>query len=136
MKFNLHLLTIGTAILTLNSVSTIGQVFSGNDVSNNRAIAASPRAREEFPWLTRDQPRVEKAKGALVMRGKFLAAPRVLEEFPELARSSEPTKGSYSNASTLLKNRALAASPRAQEEFPWLARDNFRDPSFQVAPLK
>lgn len=124
--------------------------FSPSDLSN-RAIAASPRAKEQFPWLTRQASPVRSTSRAEVVstikkNRAFAASPRMIEQFPELARGEQPTtiasskSGSGVNPYTsLTKNRAFAASPRALEQFPWLARGYNYDPakeSFEVAPLK
>lgn len=51
-KNKLYLLAVGAAALALNISTGSGQVFSPADAVNNRAIAASPRAKEAFPgWL-------------------------------------------------------------------------------------
>src|SRR5947209_4270069 len=78
---------VAAAALTANQNLQAAD-FSLSDLSN-RAVAASPRAREQFPWLTRQ------------------ASPRA---------ESTPPAGSV--LSTIKKNRALAASPRMREEFP------------------
>lgn len=124
--------------------------FSPSDL-NNRAIAASPRAKEQFPWLTRQALPVRSTSRAEVVatikKNRAVAAsPRMIEQFPELARGEQPTtiaaskSGSEVNPYTLVtKNRAFAASPRALEQFPWLARGYKYDAanqSFEVAPLK
>src|SRR5262245_46066956 len=96
-RSKLYLLAVSAAALALNASMSSGQVFSPVDAVNNRAIAASPRAKEAFPWLTRTgAPRTEAccAENALmvVKRNQALAAsPRALEQFPELARSA-PTQ--------------------------------------------
>ena len=45
-KNKLYLLAVGAAALSLNISTGSGQVFSPADAVNNRAIAASPRAKE------------------------------------------------------------------------------------------
>ena len=142
-KTKLYLLAVSAAALALNVSTTSGQVFDSVEALNNRAVAASPRAKEVFPWLTRGTATaVTSGKTALtdMTKNRALAAsPRTLEQFPELARPAQPPKVTDSSvASTVIKNRALAASPRAKEEFPWLARGNFRvvEEPFQIAPLK
>ena len=141
MKIKFTLATAVGAALALNVSTGSGQVFSSADVMNNRAVAASPRAKEEFPGLTRTAPSVTSAKSFAPNIGNqaLAASPRVLEVFPELTRPLQPTSVSQvSAASTVLKNRALAASPRAREEFPWLARGNFTvtEEPFEIAPVK
>lgn len=143
MKTRLYLLAVSAAALALNVSTSSGQVFDSVEALNNRAVAASPRAKEVFPWLTRSTVSpVTPAKTALADVTKnraFASSPRTLEEFPELARPAQPAKaGDSSIAATVIKNRALAASPRAKEEFPWLARGNYTvtEEPFQIAPLK
>ena len=137
----MSLLAVIAAALSLNVSTSSGQVFDSVEALNNRAVAASPRAKEVFPWLTRGTA-VTPKKTALTDVTKnraFAASPRTLEEFPELARPAQPLKATDSAvASTVLKNRALAASPRAKEEFPWLARGNYTvsEQPFEIAPLK
>lgn len=124
--------------------------FSPSDLSN-RAIAASPRAKEQFPWLTRQALPVRSTSRAEIVstikkNHAFAASPRMIEQFPELARGEQPTtiasskSGSGVNPYTLVtKNRAFAASPRALEQFPWLARGYQAEPakqSVEIAPLK
>lgn len=150
MKTKLYLLAVSAAALSLSVTTASAQLFNSADVANNRAIAASPRAKEAFPWLARDtaKPAVT-AKSANtrtalteVKKNRALAAsPRMLEQFPELGRPIQPLRKSTESsiASTELKNRAYAASPRAIEQFPWLARGGAAkagEKSFQIAPVK
>ena len=138
MKTKLYLLAVSAAALALNISTSSGQVFSSVEVLNNRAVAASPRAKEEFPWLTRSTVATSaKSVVADVAKNRaFAASPRVREEFPELTRPAQPLMAESSFAS--IKNRAWAASPRAKEEFPWLARGNYTvsEQPFEIAPLK
>ena len=147
-KNRVQLLAVSAAALLLNVSTSSGQVFDSVEALNNRAVAASPRAREEFPWLTRSTATgVAPAKApdsnialAAVMKNRALAAsPKALEEFPELSRPAQPARAADASlASTVLKNRAFASSPRAQEEFPWLARGTLTvtEETFQGAPPK
>ena len=133
-------LAVGAAALALNLSTSSGQVFDSVEDLNNSAVAASPRAKETFPWLTRKAV-VKPAKSSVadVVRNRaFAASPRMIEQFPELARPAQPVKPASSTAGAVLKNRAFASSPRAREEFPWLARGSYTvtDQPFQVAPLK
>lgn len=141
----LYLLAVCIAALSLNVSTGSGQVFDPLDAQNNRAIAASPRAKEAFPWLTRrDAAEVQSTKAppalsAVTKNRAFAASPRVLEQFPELGRPAQSLKASDSSvASTVLKNRAFASSPRAREEFPWLGRGNYSltERPFEIAPLR
>ncbi len=150
MKTKLYLLAVSAAALSLNLTIASAQVITSSDVANNRAIAASPRAIEVFPWLARDatkpavtaKPSDTRAALAEVKKNRALAAsPRMLEQFPELGRPVQPLRKSTESsiASTELKNRAYAASPRALEQFPWLARGGAAkatDKTFQIAPVK
>lgn len=120
--------------------------FSPSDLSN-RAIAASPRAKEQFPWLTRQASPVYSPNRAEVVsairKNKALAAsPRMIEQYPELARTGQAKSTGSNNSMTrnselakVLKNRALAASPRMLEQYPELARGLAKQ-SFEVAPVK
>ena len=140
MKTKSYLLAVGAAALALNLSTSSGQVFDSVEDLNNSAVAASPRAKETFPWLTRKAV-VKPAKSSVadVVRNRaFAASPRMIEQFPELARPAQPVKPASSTAGAVLKNRAFASSPRAREEFPWLARGSYTvtDQPFQVAPLK
>ncbi len=146
----LYLLAVSAVAFSLSVASSFAQPFNATDALNNRAIAASPRAKEVFPWLTRDTAKpVVTAKSAdtrtvltEVKKNRALAAsPRMLEQFPELGRPVQPLRKSTESsvASTELKNRAFAASPRAIEQFPWLARGNaakVSEKTFEVAPVK
>jgi hypothetical protein len=141
MKSKLYVLAVIAAALSLNVSTGSGQVFDSVEALNSRAVAASPRAKEAFPWLTRNTA-VTPRKTALTDVTKnlaFAASPRVLEQFPEISRPAQPAKATDSAvAARMIKNRALAASPRAKEEFPWLARGNYTvtEEPFQIAPLK
>lgn len=149
MKTNskIFLLAVATAALTMNATTASAQLFSATDVAQNHAIAASPRAKEAFPWLGRQTatPAVavkssnSRSPLAEVRKNRALAAsPRMLEQFPELGRPARPAHESSENSvvSTVLKNRAFAASPRAIEQFPWLVRGAASQKRFEVAPAK
>ena len=109
----------------------------------NRGYLSTPRAREEFPWLTRPgvvlQPRTV-AKPVRVLNRALANSPRYREEHPELLRPD----GTYvlTTRSTVppevTRNTAFAASPRAREEFPALQRTPPSQDSekIQIAPLK
>lgn len=145
MNTKLYLLGVSAAALSLNITTASAQLFTAADVANNRAIAASPRALEQFPWLARQTAKPaattksSDTRTALtdVKQNRALAAsPRMLEQYPELGRPVQPLRkrSETSVASTAIKNRALAASPRMIEQFPWLARS--AEKTFQVAPVK
>ena len=143
------LLAVSAAALSLNLSTSSGQVFDAVEVLSNRAVAASPRAKEAFPWLTRSAATtVTPAKaldsgttvtGATENRA-IASSPRTREEFPELARPAQTLRKASDTAfaSTVIKNRAWASSPRAREENPWLTRGNYTvsETPFQIAPLK
>jgi hypothetical protein len=122
-KSILYLVAVTAAALSLNITTTIGQPIDSVESLKNRAVAASPRAIEVFPWLARNRAEpivsteaIAKSKNLLteVKGNRALAAsPRMKELFPE---------------------RALAASPRMREVFPELARGTER--AIEVAPLK
>ena len=125
----LYLLAVTAAALSLSPATSIGQVFSSEDVIKNRAIAASPRAKEAFPWLTRSTPPRTEACCAVneltaVKRNRALAAtPRMLEQFPELARSAAPSKRPQFNVAPVVeKNAAVRSSPRYREQHPEISR--------------
>ncbi len=150
-KNKLYLLAVSAAALFLNITTAVGQVFNAVDVINNRAVAASPRAKEEFPWLTRggtkptgSKEAVTKSKSALaeVKENRALAAsPRMKELYPELARpavtpseSAVATRSGINALAEVRRNRAFAASPRMKELFPELARGT--ETSIEIAPIK
>ncbi len=125
----LYLLAVTAAALSLNATTSLAQVFNAEDAINNRAVAASPRAKEEFPWLTRPPaPRADACcdkgdvKNELTEAKKnraYAARPRVREMFPELGR--DPTsQQEFTIAPLVERNAAFRASPRAKEEFPAL----------------
>jgi hypothetical protein len=148
-KSKLYLLAVSAAALSLNLTTASAQLFNSTDVANNHAIAASPRAKEVFPWLGREAAKPAPAKASdlrtaltEVKKNRALAtSPRMLEQFPELGRPVQPLRKSTESsvASKELKNRAYAASPRALEQFPWLARGGAAkagEKPFQIAPVK
>jgi len=126
-KNYLSLLALTAAALSLIPATSMGQVFNSEDVVNNRAVAASPRAKEAFPWLTRSAlPRTEACCAVneltAVKNNRALAAsPRMLEQFPELARSA-PARPEFTIAPLVEKNEAVRSSPRYREEHPALPR--------------
>ena len=151
-KSTLYLLAVSAAVLSLSAATGSGQLFDSVDALNNRAIAASPRALETFPWLARaPSPKVEVCcveatiGNALAEARKnraVAASPRTLEQFPELARAAEAPSARSAGTdqlSAVTKNHAFAASPRALEQFPQLARGKSTKGTgraFEVAPLK
>ena len=132
MKANhrMYLLAVGVAALSLSVATSVGQVFSAAEVINNRAIAASPRAKEAFPWLTRAPVvRVETwsdtAKvNALTEARKnpaYAASPRVRELFPELAITPTPPR-QFTIAPLIEKNDEWKSNPRYREQYPGTLR--------------
>ena len=126
-KSKMYLLAVSAAALLLNDSTSSGQVFDPVDALNNRAIAASPRAKEAFPWLTRAaSPRTEPCCAGneltAVKNNRALAAsPRALEQFPELGRTAS-TRPEFTIAPLVEKNAAVQSSPRYREQHPGLTR--------------
>ena len=128
-KNKLTLLVVAAAAFALSATTGVGQVFNAEDATNNRAVAASPRAKEAFPWLTRTAPvRADaccdkgEVKNALTEAKKnraYAASPRVRELFPELGRIPAPPQ-EFTIAPLVENNRAFVTSPRAKEQFPEL----------------
>lgn len=149
MKTTQTLLLGAVAAALLTATATVQAAdFSVKDLSN-RAIAASPRAKEQFPWLTRQSAattasstRFDSVPANIRNNRALAASPRMLEQFPQLARvnSVKPVTtpaSANSEVARVLKNRAYAASPRAIEQFPWLARGyKPAAETVEVAPLK
>lgn len=133
MKTNnkIYLLAVGAAALSLSVATSVGQVFSAQEVANNRAIAESPRAKEAYPWLTRAPAvRVEtwsdtaKANALTEARKNpaYATSPRVREVYPELAITPTPPP-QFTIAPLIEKNDALLkSSPRYREEHPETSR--------------
>lgn len=147
----LYLLALSAAAVSLIVPTASGQAFDSVEALKNRSIAASPRAREVFPWLARSETELSpcekagttsKSSLAEVKSNRALAAsPRMKEIFPELARPSvfadESTAATWTGINPLTevtRNRALAASPRMHELFPELTRG--AEKTIEIAPLK
>lgn len=126
-KNRLNLLAVTAAALSLIPATSMGQVFNSEDVVNNRAVSASPRAKEAFPWLTRSvTPRTEACctenELTAVKNNRALASsPRALEQFPELARSAQ-IQPEFTIAPLVEKNAAMQSSPRYREQHPTISR--------------
>ena len=130
-KNYLSLLAIIAAALSLNITTATAQYVDSVESLKNRAVAASPRAKEAFPWLTRTlPPRTETCcaeatpKNALTEATKnqaLAASPRTLEQFPELIRTWVPRQ-EFNIAPLAEKNASVLSSPRRREEFPALLR--------------
>ena len=133
MKTNnrLYLLVMTAAALSLNATTSFGQVFSPADAINNRAVAASPRAKEAFPWLTRtpsvqadaccDKGEVKNALTEAKKNRAYAASPRVRELFPELGLTPTPPTA-FTIAPLVEKNEAVKSSPRYREQHPEISR--------------
>jgi len=129
----LYLLAVTAAAFSLSAATGIGQVFNSEDVISNRAVAASPRAKEQFPWLTRtpfiradaccDKGEVKNEMTEAKKNRAYAASPRVRELFPELGRTPTPPR-EFTIAPLVEKNAAILTSPRAREEFPHLLRSS------------
>lgn len=130
-KNKLSLLAVTAAVLSLSAATGVGQVFSPQDAINNRAIAASPRAKEAFPWLTRthavrtdaccDKGEVKNALTEAKKNRAYAASPRVRELFPELGLTPTPPT-EFTIAPFVEKNEALKSSPRYREQHPEVLR--------------
>lgn len=126
-KNKLYLLAMTAAALSLSATTGLGQVFSPQDATNNRAIAASPRAKEAFPWLTRtpsvradaccDQGEARNALTEAKKNRAYASSPRVRELFPELGLTPTPS-AEFTIAPLVEKNEALKSSPRYREQHP------------------
>jgi hypothetical protein len=130
----LLLSAVAAAALTANQ-NNLAADFSPSDLAN-RAVAASPRALEQFPWLARQvstptesTPRGESVLSTIKKNRALAASPRMIEQYPELARIGQQSTvatakccAEESQFAGVIRNRALAASPRMLEEFPQLAR--------------
>lgn len=132
-KSKLYLMAVTAATVSLGVTTGFGQVFNSEDVLNNRAVAASPRAKEAFPWLTRapstradaccDKSEVKNELTAAMKNRTYASSPRVRELFPELGRAPAPQR-EFTIAPLVEKNPAILTSPRAKEEFPHLLRNS------------
>ncbi|MBU6408946.1 MAG: hypothetical protein KGR98_01035 [Verrucomicrobia bacterium] len=144
-KKEMYLLAVGAAVFSLSIAAGFGQVFNATDALQNRAIAASPRAQEEFPWLRRQASNggascckaQTQAEAAGVKNRALAMSPRMLEQFSELNRQAQSSGESPREPvpPALLQNRAIAASPRMIEQYPWLATHAV-EKTVEVAPIK
>lgn len=126
-----HPFAVIIAAFALSAATGGGQVFDYTDIINNRAVAASPRAKEQSPQLTRT-PVISTAPccapaGAHDERldteknRAYSSSPRVRELFPERIRA-RPSSREVTNTPEVERNSAIVASPRAREQFPHLLR--------------
>lgn len=135
---NKTLLALVAALGLLSAWRSNAQPIYSVQSLENRAVAASPRAKELFPWLIRSGTK-HVTTGKTSDTRVFATSPRMLEQFPELARPAQPWKSMEGSiGSTVIKNRGFASTPRAREEFPWLARGSYtvNETPFEIAPLK
>ena len=133
MKTNIYLslLALTAAALSLNITAATAQNVDSVEALKNRAVVASPRAKEAFPWLTRAPASRTQACCAEatarnelteVRKNRALAAsPRALEQFPELARSAAPRQ-EFTIAPLVEENAAMQSSPRYREQHPAISR--------------
>lgn len=126
-KSKMYLLAVTAAAFAMSGTTSVGQVFNAEDVINNHAVAASPRAKEAFPWLTRtpstradaccDQGEVRNALTEARKNRAYAASPRVREMFPELGRTPVAPQ-EFTIAPLVEKNEAVKSSPRYREQHP------------------
>ena len=96
--------------------------FTEREARSNAAVAASPRARESFAWLTRTATVSGKGTAALsreLNNAAYAKSPRMLETYPELSRENTSGVAGCVRVPELM-NRGFTASPRAKETFPFL----------------
>src|SRR6266545_1718650 len=95
-------------LLTFSAILAAGSIYA-----QDTPLAASPRAREQFPELLRSPQTSPATSGRVLSKIKanvaFARSPRAREEFPELDR---PALASRGVSRPVIENRALAASPR------------------------
>lgn len=130
-KNYLSLLAIIATAVSINTTTADAQSVDSAESMKNSAVAASPRAKEVFPWLTRAPSSVSdsccdkaEAKNALTEAKKnpaYAASPRVRELFPELGRDPTPRR-EFTIAPLVEKNEAVQSSPRYREQHPELSR--------------
>jgi len=127
----LSLLAIVATALSINITTTAAQSVDSAESLKNSAVAASPRAKEVFPWLSRapfsssdaccDKGEVKTELTEARKNRAIAASPRLLEMFPELGRDPTPPR-EFTIAPLVEKNSAFLTSPRGREEFPALSR--------------
>jgi hypothetical protein len=130
-KNHLGLLAIIAAAVSLNITTVTAQSVDSVESLKNGAVAASPRAKEVFPWLTRapssrSDACCDKGEGKNELtearqNRAIAASPRGREIFPELGRDPTPRR-EFTIAPLAEKNSAILSSPRGREEFPALSR--------------
>ena len=130
-KNYLSLLAIIASALSINIATAAAQSVDSVESLKNRAVAASPRAKEVFPWLTRapssssdaccDKVEVKNELTEAKKNRAYAASPRVREVFPELGRDPTPRR-QFTIAPLVVKHTAVLSSPRTREEFPARSR--------------
>jgi hypothetical protein len=121
-------LAVAATALSLHLTTGAAQSVESVESLNNRAVSASPRAIEAFPWLARPslppgQARIIDNDLAQSRRNRaYSVSPRALEQFPELARPEPSSQREFTIAPLAEGNTAVLASPRTREEFPILSR--------------
>lgn len=114
----IRLLAVATAVLLAPSMALFAQAAESNQAPLNPAFAASPRAKEAYPWLTRvatvRNDRDTRSAGSVIKQHRSLAtSPRILEQYPELTRlQSSPVRSDA--ASRTVADSVLRTSPRAR----------------------
>ena len=145
LRLNLPVTVSAAVTVLLLAASSVFAQSADSAALKNSAYAASPRAKELFPQLTRgstksaDQGTLPSTPAYVTNNRSFAASPRALEQFPELSRPITALNKTTVNSTPETRNAAFAASPRALEQFPWLARGRAADGSpktFEIAPLK
>ena len=130
-KNYLSLLALTATALSLNITPATAQYVDSVESLKNRAVAASPRAKEAFPWLTRapsspsdaccDKSEVKNELTEAKRNRAYATSPRVREMFPELGR--DPTvRQEFTIAPLVEKNAAVQSSPRYREQHPEVSR--------------
>jgi hypothetical protein len=127
----LSLLAIVATALSMNIATTAAQSVDSAESLKNSAVAASPRAKEVFPWLRRapssrsdaccDKVEVKNELTEARKNRAYAASPRVREMFPELGRDPTPRR-EFTIAPLVEKNAAVLSSPRYREQRPALSR--------------
>jgi hypothetical protein len=121
-------LAVGAAALALHLTTGAAQSLDSVESLNNRAVSASPRAIEVFPWLARpslppaEVRIIDNDLAALRRNRAYSVSPRALEQFPELARSTPLLQREFTIAPLAEGNTAVLSSPRTREEYPILSR--------------
>lgn len=123
---------------SIQSAILAGAFVANHHELDNRGLASTPRAREEFAAdLNRaaDLAPRRRVKASSATVAAALGGPRIREERPAIEEIANPL--ARSNQFYIgLTNRGLAANPRAAEENPQILRAARPGSGFQIAPLK